>query len=294
MPVLPPSAPRRPSASRIVRPSRCRGPVSPGVPPRCAAARRRKARARLGAPDVPLASHGCLERVWRLAPFGTGNRRPMASKWWTLLAVCLAVFMLLLDITIVNVALPEIRRDLGASFTDLQWVVDAYALGLAALLLPAGSLGDLLGRRKVFVGGIALFAVASLLCGLSHTRRCSTGPRRAGRGRGDDVRDVACPDRPGVRAASAARRSAYGARRRASRSRSRTLVGRTHRGHRLGVDFLRERPNRDRDRSHDPHARARLRARSVERRRLGRARHLQRRALLPRVCPHPRQRRGLG
>ncbi len=93
----------------------------------------------------------------------------MASKWWTLLAVCLAVFMLLLDITIVNVALPDIRRDLGSSFTDLQWVVDAYALGLAALLLPAGSLGDLLGRRKVFVGGIALFAVASLLCGLSHT-----------------------------------------------------------------------------------------------------------------------------
>ena len=93
----------------------------------------------------------------------------MASKWWTLLAVCLAIFMLLLDITIVNVALPEIRRDLGSSFTDLQWVVDAYALGLAALLLPAGSVGDLLGRRKVFVGGIALFAFASLLCGLSHT-----------------------------------------------------------------------------------------------------------------------------
>jgi EmrB/QacA subfamily drug resistance transporter len=93
----------------------------------------------------------------------------MATKWWTLLAVCLAIFMLLLDITIVNVALPDIRRDLGSSFTDLQWVVDAYALGLAALLLPAGSLGDLLGRRKVFVGGIALFAVASLTCGLSHT-----------------------------------------------------------------------------------------------------------------------------
>jgi EmrB/QacA subfamily drug resistance transporter len=93
----------------------------------------------------------------------------MAPKWWTLLAVCLAIFMLLLDITIVNVALPDIRRDLGSSFTDLQWVIDAYALGLAALLLPAGSLGDLLGRRKVFVGGIAVFVVASLLCGLSHT-----------------------------------------------------------------------------------------------------------------------------
>ena len=91
----------------------------------------------------------------------------MASKWWTLLAVCLAIFMLLLDITIVNVALPDIRRELDSSFTDLQWVVDAYALALAALLLPAGSLGDLLGRRRVFVAGIALFALASLLCGLS-------------------------------------------------------------------------------------------------------------------------------
>ena len=93
----------------------------------------------------------------------------MASKWWTLLAVCLAIFMLLLDITIVNVALPEIRRDLGSSFTDLQWVVDAYALALAALLLATGSLGDLLGRRRIFVLGILLFMLASLLCGLAST-----------------------------------------------------------------------------------------------------------------------------
>jgi EmrB/QacA subfamily drug resistance transporter len=93
----------------------------------------------------------------------------MASKWWTLLAVCLAIFMLLLDITIVNVALPDIRRDLDSSFTDLQWVVDAYALALAALLLATGSLGDLLGRRRIFVLGILLFVLASLLCGLAHT-----------------------------------------------------------------------------------------------------------------------------
>src|SRR5215207_4699663 len=63
----------------------------------------------------------------------------MARKWWTLLAVTTATFMLLLDITVVNVALPSIRDDLGASFTDLQWVVDAYALTLAALVLTAGS-----------------------------------------------------------------------------------------------------------------------------------------------------------
>jgi EmrB/QacA subfamily drug resistance transporter len=91
----------------------------------------------------------------------------MERKWWTLLATCVAMFMLLLDITIVNVALPEIQRDLGASFTDLQWVVDAYALTLAALLLTAGSLGDRLGRRAVFAGGFAIFTLASLACGLA-------------------------------------------------------------------------------------------------------------------------------
>ena len=70
----------------------------------------------------------------------------MAAKWWTLIVVCLAVFMLLVDVTIVNVALPSIQRALGSSFEDLQWVVDAYALALAALLLASGSLADLLGR----------------------------------------------------------------------------------------------------------------------------------------------------
>jgi MFS family permease len=91
----------------------------------------------------------------------------MASKWWTLLAVCLSIFMLLLDITVVNVALPDIRRELDASFTDLQWVIDAYALALASLMLAAGSLADLFGRRLVFVTGLLLFIAASLLCGLS-------------------------------------------------------------------------------------------------------------------------------
>jgi EmrB/QacA subfamily drug resistance transporter len=88
-------------------------------------------------------------------------------RWWTLLAVCVATFMLLLDITVVNVALPAIREDLDASFTDLQWVVDAYALTLAALVLTAGSLADRLGRRKVFAAGLAIFTVASLLCAVA-------------------------------------------------------------------------------------------------------------------------------
>lgn len=83
------------------------------------------------------------------------------------MAVCVSTFMLLLDITVVNVALPDIERSLGASFSELQWVVDAYSLMLAALLLTAGSLADLLGRRRLFVVGLALFSLASLLCGLA-------------------------------------------------------------------------------------------------------------------------------
>src|SRR6188508_2086369 len=96
-----------------------------------------------------------------------GTVRGMATKWWTLLVVCLATFMLLLDVTIVNVALPDIQKDLGSSFEDLQWVVDAYALALAALLLASGSLGDLLGRKNIFVAGLVIFSSASLACGLS-------------------------------------------------------------------------------------------------------------------------------
>jgi EmrB/QacA subfamily drug resistance transporter len=91
----------------------------------------------------------------------------MAPKWWTLLVACVATFMLLLDVTVVNVALPDIRSDLGGTFTDMQWVVDAYALGLATLLLASGSLGDLLGRRMIFAFGIGLFVVASFVCGLA-------------------------------------------------------------------------------------------------------------------------------
>ncbi|MER5865126.1 MFS transporter [Kitasatospora sp. NPDC002040] len=91
----------------------------------------------------------------------------MARKWWTLVAVLVATFMLLLDITVVNVALPAIRADLGASFTDLQWVFDAYALTLAALVLTAGSLADRLGRRRMFSIGLAIFTLASLFCALA-------------------------------------------------------------------------------------------------------------------------------
>jgi EmrB/QacA subfamily drug resistance transporter len=89
------------------------------------------------------------------------------AKWWTLVAVCIATFMLLLDVTIVNVALPYIERDLHSSFADLQWVIDAYALTLAAFLLTAGSLADGAGRRRVFVLGMVVFTAASALCGMA-------------------------------------------------------------------------------------------------------------------------------
>src|SRR6478735_3081788 len=97
----------------------------------------------------------------------TGADAPPAGRWWTLVAVCTGVFMLLLDVTIVNVALPDIQGQFDASLSGLQWVIDAYALSLAALLLTAGSLADIFGRRQVFVIGTALFTLGSLLCGLA-------------------------------------------------------------------------------------------------------------------------------
>ncbi|MET7699262.1 MFS transporter [Streptomyces sp. NPDC005485] len=87
--------------------------------------------------------------------------------WGPLTAVCLGTFMLLLDVTIVVVALPDMARSLHASLSDLQWVVDGYALALAALLLGIGAAADILGRRTVHVAGVALFALASLLCGFA-------------------------------------------------------------------------------------------------------------------------------
>ncbi|MFI5004620.1 MAG: MFS transporter [Solirubrobacterales bacterium] len=93
----------------------------------------------------------------------------MDRKWWTLIAVSVAIFMLLLDITVVNVALPSIQHDLHSSFSDLQWVVNAYALTLAALLLTSGSLADLFGRRRIFAAGLVVFTLSSAACGLSST-----------------------------------------------------------------------------------------------------------------------------
>jgi EmrB/QacA subfamily drug resistance transporter len=110
----------------------------------------------------------------------------MERKWWTLVAVCLGVFMLLLDITIVNVALPSIQHDLHATFSDLEWVVDAYALSLAALLLSTGTLADLFGRRLLFAIGLVIFTVGSLLCALA-TNPLFLVLSRAGQGIGGAI-----------------------------------------------------------------------------------------------------------
>src|SRR3954447_23842075 len=99
----------------------------------------------------------------------TSTRTARDPKWWTLGAVCLGTFILLLDITIVNLALPSIQQDLHSTFADLQCVIDAYALTLAALLLTGGALADMYGRRKLYLLGLVLFVAASVLCGLAQS-----------------------------------------------------------------------------------------------------------------------------
>src|SRR5436190_8930457 len=89
------------------------------------------------------------------------------DKRWTLIAVCVTTFMLLVDITIVNVALPSVQRELHASLSGLQWVVDAYAITLAALILTAGALADRYGRRLLYAVGVVAFSAASFLCGVA-------------------------------------------------------------------------------------------------------------------------------
>ena len=91
-----------------------------------------------------------------------GNRR-----WWTLAAMCFALFMIMLDNTVVNVALPSIQRDLGASLSSLEWTVNAYTLTFAVLLVTGGRLGDILGRRKMFLFGVVVFALSSAAIGLA-------------------------------------------------------------------------------------------------------------------------------
>ena len=98
-------------------------------------------------------------------------------KWWTLAAVAFGLFMIMLDNTIVNVALPSIEHSLHMSISSLEWIVTAYALTFAALLITGGKLGDMFGRRKMFVVGLAVFTLASLACGLAPSAGFLIGAR---------------------------------------------------------------------------------------------------------------------
>jgi DHA2 family methylenomycin A resistance protein-like MFS transporter len=107
------------------------------------------------------------DRITAKASDLTPPHRPARSVAWIIAASSFAFAVIQLDVTIVNVALSRISEDLGATVTELQWVVDAYTLGFAALLLSPGVIGDRLGSKRVFVAGLVGFAAASLACGLA-------------------------------------------------------------------------------------------------------------------------------
>ena len=182
----------------------------------------------------------------------------MERKWWTLVLISIATFMLLLDITVVNVALPDIQRDLDASLSSLQWVVDAYSLTLAAFLLTAGSLGDRLGRRRVFSSASAIFTLrlvplrdrrhptllnlARGLQGVGGAAMFATSLALIGQEFHGKDRATAF----GVWGATIGGAVAIGP----------LVGGADHRAPRLGVDLLRQRPDRRRgDRAHRVEAR---------------------------------------
>src|SRR5438094_6795798 len=92
---------------------------------------------------------------------------PDPRRWQALALICVAFFMTVLDVSIVNVALPSIGRSLHFSATGLQWVITAYAITFGGFLLLGGRAADLLGRRRMFMAGLVLFSIASLICGLA-------------------------------------------------------------------------------------------------------------------------------
>src|SRR5919108_2980647 len=99
------------------------------------------------------------------------------SRWLSLIVLCTGFLLIVVDMTIVNVALPSIQKDLGFSPSALAWVVNAYLIAFAGLLLLAGRIGDLIGRRSIFLAGLAVFTLASLACGLAQTQEMLVAAR---------------------------------------------------------------------------------------------------------------------
>src|SRR3954471_7765867 len=173
---------RQARAARLCRPDRVReGPprqARPAAPRRTGRARRDRARAdqcRGGAHG-----HALGRRAGRLArrtpphrgkdPLPVTQRLRLSEsnrRWWTLGAMCFALFMIMLDNTVTNVALPSIQRDFDASLSSLEWTINAYTLTFAVLLVTGGRLGDIFGRRRVFLIGVSLFALASATIGFA-------------------------------------------------------------------------------------------------------------------------------
>lgn len=111
------------------------------------------------------------------APMAAGAGKVDPRRWWALIVLMLAGFMNLLDVSIVNVAIPSIRRDLGATYAAIQWVIAAYSLAFALMLITGGRLGDIFGRKRMFLVGVVGFTVASLLCGLARSPEWLIGAR---------------------------------------------------------------------------------------------------------------------
>ena len=276
------SRPRSPGSSRTCSPTTPRPRAAPRFRSTAAPDRTRSR-------SMPAAS------ARRRLPIG--SEALMERKWWTLIVVCIATFMLLLDITIVNVALPKIASDLKANFSDIQWVIDAYALTLASTLLTAGAIADLHRPAAVFTIGLVLFAFTSLLCALSPSAmflilaRAGPGDRRR-----DHVRDLAGAARPGVPRARARHRArGVGSDDRRGRRRRAAARRRAHRGLRLVLDLLHQRPDRPRrGGADDAHGRPSRAIPTQSTRRLDRHRHVHRRAVPARVRGRSAATRGLG
>ena len=174
-----------------------------------------------------------------------------ARKWWTLGAVAFGLFMIMLDNTVVNVALPAIAADLQIGLSELEWIVTGYALTFASLMLTGGKLADLMGRRRIFIVGLVIFTLSSLVCGLAGSGELLIGARVV-QGAGAALMNPATlsiiaatfpPRQRGTAIGIWAGASALALGDRTARRRS------PHRAHQLELDLLRQRPDRgDRDR----------------------------------------------